>query len=75
MVLTVALSSAGAKTPRKLLYRIGFLSASNPSSLGDAFVNGMRELGHEEGKHYSIEPRYAEGKLDRLPALRQNSWN
>ena len=29
----------------------------------------MRELGYVEGKNIVIECRYAEGKLDRLPAL------
>ncbi len=29
----------------------------------------MRILGYEEGRDYVIESRYAEGKLDRLPAL------
>jgi ABC-type uncharacterized transport system substrate-binding protein len=54
----------------KGMHRIGFLSASDASSpRRGAFVNGMRELGYEEGKHYFIEPRYAEDKLDRLPAL------
>ena len=54
----------------KGMHRIGFLSASDVSSpRRGAFVDGMRELGYEEGKHYSIEPRYAEGKLDRLPTL------
>ena len=32
-------------------------------------MEGMRQFGYQEGTHYSIEPRYAEGKLDRLPTL------
>jgi putative ABC transport system substrate-binding protein len=35
----------------------------------DAFVLGLRELGYIEGRDYVIEARWAEGKLDRLPAL------
>ena len=34
-----------------------------------ALRQGLRELGHVEGKNIIIEIRYAEGKLDRLPAL------
>jgi putative tryptophan/tyrosine transport system substrate-binding protein len=54
------------------MHRIGFLSVSDaPSSSPNrgAFIDGMRELGYQEGKDYFIEPRYAEGKLDRLPSL------
>lgn len=52
--------------------RIGFLAAVSPTALldrTDAFRRGLRELGYVEGKNIVIEYRYAEGKLDRLPAL------
>jgi putative ABC transport system substrate-binding protein len=52
--------------------RIGFLGATSPSSIQvrlEAFRQGLRELGHVEGKNLVIEYRYAEGKLDRVPAL------
>ncbi|MEK6601351.1 MAG: ABC transporter substrate-binding protein, partial [Candidatus Binatota bacterium] len=52
--------------------RIGFLAAVSPSALSariEAFRQGLRELGYVEGKNITIEYRYAEGKLDRLPAL------
>ena len=52
--------------------RIGYLSASSPSAISDrteALRQGLSELGYLEGKNIVIEWRYAEGKLDRLPAL------
>ncbi len=70
--MVVALSfPAEAQQPTKVP-RIGFQSASFPSAIAariEAFRQGLRELGYVEGKNIVIEYRYAEGKLDRLPAL------
>ena len=60
-----------AQQPKKVP-RIGFLSGVSPSVISarlDAFRQGLRELGYVEGKNIVIEWRYAEGKLDRLPAF------
>ena len=62
---------ANAQQPAKVP-RIGFLSAPSPSAVAaraEAFRQGLRDLGHVEGKDIAIEYRYAEGKLDRFPAL------
>ena len=56
-----------AKVPR-----IGLLTASSPSDAAlwhQAFRQGLRDLGWFEGKNISIEYRYAEGKIVRLPEL------
>jgi putative tryptophan/tyrosine transport system substrate-binding protein len=52
--------------------RIGFLGAASLSANSarvDAFRQGLRDLGYIEGKNIVFEYRYADGKLDRLPAL------
>jgi putative tryptophan/tyrosine transport system substrate-binding protein len=62
---------ATAQQPTKVP-RIGYLSSTSPSagsSRIEAFRHGLRELGYVEGKNLVIEWRYAEGKLDHLPAL------
>ena len=62
-------SPAPAQQPAKI-FRIGYLSAVSPTdqTLG-GFRRVLSELGYVEGKNLLIEYRFAEGKLDRLPAL------
>ena len=63
--------SAEAQQPTKVP-RIGYLGAASLSAIPkrvEAFRQGLRELGYVEGKNLVIEYRWAEGKLDRLPAL------
>jgi len=51
--------------------RIGFLiTGTVAENVGIvAFRQGMSELGYTEGKSYVIEPRTAEGRIERLPRL------
>ena len=54
----------------KKVPRIGFLAAQSPATSGiryEAFRKRLIELGYTEGKNITIEYRYAEGKLERLP--------
>ena len=68
-VLLALCFSAMAQQPAKVR-RIGVLRADSPPNLSaDTFQQAMRDLGYVEGKNIFIEYRYAEGKVDRLPAL------
>jgi putative ABC transport system substrate-binding protein len=52
--------------------RIGFLSSNSASGaqhLVNAFLQGLLELGYVHGQNIRIEYRFAEGKLEWLPAL------
>ena len=72
MAALAAPLAAEAQSPVGKVPRIGFLVVSSRSSVStriEAFRQGLRELGHVEGRTVFIEYRYAEGKLDRLPAL------
>jgi putative ABC transport system substrate-binding protein len=62
---------AEAQRPVKVP-RIGYLGATSLSASAlriEAFRQGLREHGYAEGENIVIEYRYAEGKLDRIPAL------
>ena len=51
---------------------VGFLSSLSPSELTSvmpAFDEGLSEAGFVEGRNIAIEYRWANGQLDRLPAL------
>ncbi len=61
---------AEAQQPAKQIPRIGFISSSTSDPpLLDAFQQGLRDLGYVDGKNIVIVHRYAEGRLDRMPAF------
>lgn len=49
--------------------RLSPISASVDAPSVEAFRQGLRELGWVEGRNLSIESRFAEGNLERLPVL------
>ena len=61
---------AEAQQPTKVP-RIGYLMGTREGQLAriEAFRQGLRELGYEEGKNIIIEWRFGDGKVDRLSAL------
>ena len=72
VVVLLALGVIAQAQQAKKIPRIGYLTSATPdgqSARIEAFRQGLRELGYVEGKNIVIEYRYAEEKLDRLPAL------
>jgi putative tryptophan/tyrosine transport system substrate-binding protein len=62
---------AEAQQPKKIA-RIGYLFASTPAATAlniEAFRQGMRELGHVEGKTFVLELRYGEARAERFPQI------
>src|SRR5262245_12815710 len=51
---------------------IGFLDTRSPDAMADrlrGFRRGLKDTGYVEGENVSIEYRWAENQMDRLPAL------
>ena len=73
LALAATLGTANAQSPEKMP-RVGYISpgsSSDPARLRrfEAFRQGLRELGYVEGRSIALEPRWAEGKYERYPAL------
>jgi putative tryptophan/tyrosine transport system substrate-binding protein len=74
LVLLAALLDTVAAQPPEKVPRVGYISpgsSSDPMRLRrfEAFRQGLRELGYVEGRNIALEPRWAEGKYERYPAL------
>jgi putative ABC transport system substrate-binding protein len=69
-ILSPATSRAGEAPP---LRRVGLVSSSGdpraPGPLIDAFRQRLRELGYVEGQNLSLEMRFAQGRLERIPGF------
>src|SRR5262245_21880189 len=48
---------------------IGFLGAVSPTETVRGFAQGLKETGYTEGENVTVEYRWAENQLDRLPTL------
>ena len=51
---------------------VGYLSSRSPGDSGHiiaAFNKGLSEMGFRPGQNVRVESRFAEGQIDRLPAL------
>ena len=62
----------GANAQQPAMPVIGFLELQSPQGWGiysTAFREGLKEIGFVEGQSVTIEYRWAEGQIDRLPVL------
>jgi putative ABC transport system substrate-binding protein len=69
----VVAAGAHGQVPAKLP-RVGVLQNGTLATGGhllDGFVRGLAERGYADGRNLVLEVRYAEGRLERLPALAQ----
>jgi len=69
---TVVMAHGAAAQTASKIHRIGWLSPAGSTTGApnlDALRQGLRDLGYQEGRDYLIEPRWADGKSERLPAL------
>lgn len=67
--LTLAPRMPAAQPAAAPLPRIGVLLPFGPGPSYGAFLQGLAELGHAEGRTLRIELRFASGQMDRLAAL------
>jgi putative ABC transport system substrate-binding protein len=66
----VATPLTAAAQPIGRVPRIGILrTGSPPDPFVEAFLQGLRELGYDDGGNISIEYRWAEGRDEQLPDL------
>ena len=47
---------------------LGLTSAKGEAEMVGSFRKGLREAGFEEGRNVTVELRFAEGDISRLPA-------
>jgi putative ABC transport system substrate-binding protein len=70
VIMPAFISVTEAQQPTKI-HRIGLLTgaAAPPPSAASPFTQGLRKLGYVEGQNITIEARYSNGQMDRLPEL------
>jgi hypothetical protein len=63
-----------AREQQPKLVHLGYIEVGRPTDLVVAnlrrqFLLGLRDLGYVEGRHFQLEQRSADGRLDSLPGL------
>jgi len=67
-VLLTTPRAAGAQQAGRV-YKIGFLSPVLGDPVLGPLLQGLRDLGHDEGRNLVVERRYASGRREHLPTL------
>jgi putative ABC transport system substrate-binding protein len=67
--LAVLVAAAARAQDTTRAFRLGILRPNEPSDTSARFTTAMQELGYVEGRNLVTHERYAQSKLDRLPAL------
>jgi putative ABC transport system substrate-binding protein len=66
----VAVPLASQAQPAAKIQRIGWLLQGGPSpDFRDALLQGLRDMGYNEGQHFVIETRSGQGKIEPLAAF------
>ena len=63
---------SAARAQQRAMTRVGFLDSRSPDIYADrlrAFSEGLKENGYVEGENVTIDYRWAENQIERLPAL------
>jgi putative tryptophan/tyrosine transport system substrate-binding protein len=70
LLAVLAVPFAGEAQQAGKVWRIGvLLPLGNTPPILERFLGGMRDVGWVENQGFVAEPRYAEGRLERLPEL------
>jgi putative ABC transport system substrate-binding protein len=68
-IIWPAAALAQARTDRPLIAYLGGQTQFAMAPLTAAFLQGLRELGHAEGRDIEVVYRFADGNNERLPGL------
>jgi putative tryptophan/tyrosine transport system substrate-binding protein len=72
LAVSLTLAPLATKGQAPTIAKIGWLAPATQAAqahLLEAFRQGLRELGHVEGKTFVLVPRYSEARAERLPEI------